>query len=261
MKKRLTLIEKARKRLRETEGIYNKVKMVLGWISSLTSWFIYDALLQSGRRMDRMYEGYLSDKNIAKEFVKVYFPESMSHNAKVLDAGCGRGRVVAMLSLLGYDIIGFDREKDAFWHKIDNNRFFVADVQQIPFKDSVFDMCTNFLVLEYIPDDRKAVEEIYRVLKPNSYLVFHVTNKDNLKYKYTGRQLDKKHIREYTIEGITNLLESVGFKIESLKTEGFYSPIFTKLTNNLISRDTWRSWGKLLPERTRGVICIQCRKY
>lgn len=43
----------------------------------------------------------------------------------------------------------------------------IVDIQDIPYEDNYFDLiyCSN--VLEHVPDDKKAMKELYRVLKPN----------------------------------------------------------------------------------------------
>lgn len=40
------------------------------------------------------------------------------------------------------------------------------DIQDIPFKDNSYDFIYASHVLEHIPDDKKALQEIYRILKP-----------------------------------------------------------------------------------------------
>ena len=42
----------------------------------------------------------------------------------------------------------------------------VVDVQDIPYEDNYFDLILCSHVLEHVPDDRKAISELYRVLKP-----------------------------------------------------------------------------------------------
>ncbi|NPV00363.1 MAG: class I SAM-dependent methyltransferase [Brevinematales bacterium] len=48
----------------------------------------------------------------------------------------------------------------------------VADVYQLPFPDESFDLCYMMMVIGEIPDSRKAVRDIRRVLKPGGLLTF-----------------------------------------------------------------------------------------
>ncbi|HEU6449228.1 MAG TPA: class I SAM-dependent methyltransferase [Verrucomicrobiae bacterium] len=49
-----------------------------------------------------------------------------------------------------------------------------VDIQRLPFNDASYDFIYASHVLEHIPDDRKAIHEIRRVLKPNGIAVLPV---------------------------------------------------------------------------------------
>jgi len=49
-----------------------------------------------------------------------------------------------------------------------------ADICDLPFEDGHFDVILCNHVLEHIPDDRKALSELYRVLKPGGWGIFQV---------------------------------------------------------------------------------------
>jgi len=48
------------------------------------------------------------------------------------------------------------------------------DVQKMPFADNVFDVVICNHVLEHVPDDRKALSEIFRVLKRGGFAILQV---------------------------------------------------------------------------------------
>jgi SAM-dependent methyltransferase len=48
------------------------------------------------------------------------------------------------------------------------------DIQQMPFGEGEYDVVICNHVLEHVPDDRKAIKEIYRVLKPGGYAILQV---------------------------------------------------------------------------------------
>jgi ubiquinone/menaquinone biosynthesis C-methylase UbiE len=50
--------------------------------------------------------------------------------------------------------------------EIDNVKLIPCSAEQLPFEDSSMDMVFSSHVLEHIPNQKKALEEIYRVLKP-----------------------------------------------------------------------------------------------
>ena len=49
-----------------------------------------------------------------------------------------------------------------------------ADICNLPFKDNSYDVILCNHVLEHIPDDQKAMQELFRVLKPGGWGVFQI---------------------------------------------------------------------------------------
>jgi SAM-dependent methyltransferase len=49
-----------------------------------------------------------------------------------------------------------------------------ADVTDLPFEDGSFDLVVCAHVLEHVPDDRRAIAELHRVLRPGSKAVIQV---------------------------------------------------------------------------------------
>ena len=101
-----------------------------------------------------------------------------------------------------------------------------ADICNLPFKDNEFDIILCNHVLEHIPDDTKAMQELYRVLKPSGFGVFQIpqdlkrdkTFEDNLiidrkeRAKIFG-QYD--HVRIYGRDYFEKL-RNIGFKVEEV---------------------------------------------
>lgn len=49
-----------------------------------------------------------------------------------------------------------------------------ADICNLPFEDNSFDVILCNHVLEHIPDDRKAMQELYRIMKPGGWGIFQI---------------------------------------------------------------------------------------
>ena len=101
-----------------------------------------------------------------------------------------------------------------------------ADICDLPFKDNEFDIIFCNHVLEHIPDDTKAMQELFRVLKPGGFGVFQIPQ--DLKREITFEDdsiVDKKerakifgqydHVRIYGRDYFKKL-RSIGFKVEEV---------------------------------------------
>jgi SAM-dependent methyltransferase len=62
-------------------------------------------------------------------------------------------------------------------------RFLCGDGTHLPFEDCSFDMVTMFDLLEHVPDDKKAISEALRVLRPYGFLLVSSPN-ENWQYPY-----------------------------------------------------------------------------
>ncbi len=99
-----------------------------------------------------------------------------------------------------------------------------ADICKLPFEDNSFDFILCNHVLEHIPDDTKAMQELYRILKPGGMGIFQIpqdlqretTFEDNAITDPKERaavfgQYD--HVRVYGRDYFDKL-RSIGFKVE-----------------------------------------------
>jgi SAM-dependent methyltransferase len=121
---------------------------------------------------------------------------------KILSIGAGTGGDLAVLKEFG-NVYAFDVDQNVI-DMIPDNMVVekkVADAQAIPYKKNQFDIVVAFEVLEHIPNDSKAVEEINRVLKPGGLLFFSVPAFNALfgpkdKAHFHMRRYNKKMIRK-----------------------------------------------------------------
>ncbi len=115
--------------------------------------------------------------------IRKYFGEKP---LKILDSGCGTGRVVKEFLKLGYDAFGIDIDHERASYFDDENRFFFADGCFLPFGDRTFDVIISFGVLEHIGendkiDERKKIRKMYieeslRVLKKGGIIYLSFPN-------------------------------------------------------------------------------------
>lgn len=102
-----------------------------------------------------------------------------------------------------------------------------ADICNLPFKDNVFDFILCNHVLEHIPNDTKAMQELYRVLKPNGTGIFQIPQDLSREITFEDNSItDKKerakifgqydHVRIYGRDYFDKL-RSVGFKVDEVE--------------------------------------------
>jgi len=101
-----------------------------------------------------------------------------------------------------------------------------ADICNLPFKDNSYDFIICNHVLEHIPDDTKAMQELYRVLAPNGTAILQVPYDRNQTTTYEDDTItDPKeraaifgqydHVRVYGMDYFEKL-KSVGFAVEGV---------------------------------------------
>ncbi len=96
---------------------------------------------------------------------------------KVLDVGCGTGRMIENLRKFQAKPVGLDISKEMLRiarKKFLGTEFVLGDIENLPFEDDEFDMVLSSFVLVHLGDLRLAFEEVHRVLKDGG--VFIVTN-------------------------------------------------------------------------------------
>lgn len=106
------------------------------------------------------------------------------------------------------------------------------DIQDIQFDSSYFDAVVCNHVLKHVADDRKAIGEFYRVLKPGGWAIlqapYSLVLKETLEdASITSKEERKKifgqenHVRMYSKDDYVQRLQLAGFKVdqESLDEE------------------------------------------
>mgnify|MGYP001235760482 CR=1 FL=1 len=133
----------------------------------------------------------------------------------ILDCGCGTGTNLHVLSDYGR-ACGVDRELAGVRRASAAGRTVgQATVTKLPFFGQRFDLVTSFDVLYCLDgqDERAAVAEMFRVLRPGGRVIINVAAMPAL----TGNHsVLCREVRRYTAPTLRVLLEGAGFLVERL---------------------------------------------
>ncbi len=96
---------------------------------------------------------------------------------KVLDLGCGTGRMTMNLVKFGAAVTGVDVSEEMLnlaRKKCRAAEFVLANSENLPFEEGSFDVVVASFLIVHLKGLEKTFDEVYRVLKPGG--VFIVTN-------------------------------------------------------------------------------------
>lgn len=137
----------------------------------------------------------------------------------VLDVGCGAGNMIHHLARYGR-VRGI--EVDARPVKIAQQRGYdvrLGDAtQEIPFPDASFDLVTALDVIEHVEADENILREVFRVLRPNGYVLITTPA---FQWLWSHNDELNAHKRRYTAHELRAKMERAGFQITRLSYNFF----------------------------------------
>ena len=134
---------------------------------------------------------------VAERF-NLFTPES-----KVLDAGCGTGGTLRWLESQAIQCDGFDPvAPDTLYGRLPF---------EIPFEAESFNVVLALDVLEHIEDDKRTLESIRTLLRPNGTLILTVPAFQSL---WSAHDTINHHYRRYRKKPLITLLEKSGFRVQ-----------------------------------------------
>jgi len=175
---------------------------------------------------------------------------------KILDIGCGTGRVTRLISKKAKKVIGIDfsnemieiaKEKSK---DIKNIEYQKVDItKKLPFKNNSFDKITAILVINHIKNANQLFKEIHRVLKKGGTLLIDDFNTEFKKpFKSRNENLLRKRADKQKVERknkiivgrgmgeIVNIIHETGLEIKEIK--------FTRIDKTTEKHITKQSYQK-----------------
>jgi len=176
---------------------------------------------------DNIAEEWHKFKQIPSEFSKDFLKNA---SGKVLDLGSGSGRHLTKIKDGKMYLIDFSdkmielAKKKAKKLKVDAE-FVVADMTKLPFGNNFFDYAISICAIHCLKPEKhkKAIQELYRVMKPNSKSLIGVWNFNSKRFnqkkgkeKLIGwRDKGKRYYYLFTEDEVHDLFREASFKILS----------------------------------------------
>lgn len=162
-------------------------------------------------------------------FVQPYVKDKV-----VLDIGCWSGQIEKLAMKDVKEIYGVDPGKEAveFAKKhVSRAHFSIASINNLPFKNSYFDVALLLEVLEHIPKGTEIIglREINRVLKKGGFLLLTTPNNNFISILLDPAFFLLGH-RHYSENKLRELLSRSGFEIIDFSIRG---GIIQALFNNI----------------------------
>jgi ubiquinone/menaquinone biosynthesis C-methylase UbiE len=144
-------------------------------------------------------------EEITANLVRRFTPQ----NGRLLDVGCGMGRLLAKLP--NYERYGMDISAGYLEHAIKGGaEVCLSKVEDMPYHDEYFDtvVCTD--VLEHVLDINASITQLFRVLKSGGHLVIRVPYRENLEpYLQPEYPYQMAHLRNFDEFGLRLLFEKI----------------------------------------------------
>lgn len=162
-------------------------------------------------RVEQTHWWYRGMRRNTRALLRRYLERGRSY--AILDAGCGTGGTTQDLAEFG-PVIGLDYSDEALGFAASRGlkRLVRGSVEQIPFPDRMFDVVTSFDVLYHraVVDERAALAEFRRVLRPGGYALVRIPAFDWLR----GAHDVVIHTeRRMTVGQLADRMQEAGFAI------------------------------------------------
>jgi SAM-dependent methyltransferase len=157
-----------------------------------------------------LLKNYLYNYRLRKRSIEKAFDEEKPE--LILEVGSGISPVMTKSDRIVYS----DLSHLAIQSLRRNNKrgwYVVADVEYLPFRPNTFTHTVCSEVLEHVPDDQKALEELVRIMKPTGLLLLTFPHR---KFYFSIDDRYVHHFRRYEISEILNRLKRAGLTPLSL---------------------------------------------
>lgn len=213
---------------------------------------VYDSVRYGGRK-GRLVDGF-HKRVLSEQLLQHLAPE-----ARVIEIGCGTGRLTRHVLDTGINVTGLDISSGMLRvarQRLRGNKVSLlsGSLDSLPFAADEFDAAYAILVLNLIPDLNGSLVELARVIKPGGHLLFNLPNLSsmyfagglyvNLRGKtVTRNQAGYRYSHWYHPGKVANMLDDAGFELLSIRPQPLFFAAGSgkSVADLLVSRYTAKS--------------------
>lgn len=179
-------------------------------------------LAQTRKNYDSFAESFSRTREYVSEEILQLLNAFVKRGNRVIDIGCGNGRLYPIFQNLDAGYAGVDGSKNLIKiaaDKYPNANFTIGDALDLPFIADEFDLAVSLAVLHHIPSKEyrlKFFQEAYRVLKPQGIFILTVWD---LRASTMIKQKQWKRLKSFLKSQI-----KIALKTEKLDFGDFFIP-------------------------------------
>lgn len=176
----------------------NKIQKNKPWIGNLFS-NLYDMI------MHKFLFPHKLNADIKKHYQIMIKELAVYKNKMILDIACGSGDSVNFINNTNH-YYGIDISKNLIkkaikkfnYNNFVNPMLYLASADNLPFNDSIFDLCLCILAFNFFENQRLVINEIMRVLKSGGLLLccVPIPEKNIKKSKIRGRLYSQYNLKK-----------------------------------------------------------------
>lgn len=133
--------------------------------------------------------------------------------AEMLEVGCGTGHWSAFFTEQQFKLTATDISDAMLKYALGKEisaRFIKANAQNLPFEAESFNIVSTITMLEFVDDQDKVLQEIYRVLKPQGWFLIGGLNANSILAKNKDQDETFKDAKFLTEKELRNKLKLFG---------------------------------------------------
>jgi SAM-dependent methyltransferase len=166
-----------------------------------------EAELQAMLATDELHWWYRGRRRVIRAVLDEI---ALPAGARILDAGCGSGRMLDELAAYG-EVSGIDLSETAAAaaRARGHAEVRVGPLETLPWEDDAFDLVTAFDVIEHTPDDRRTLAELRRVTRPGGRALITVPAYQRL---FSAHDVVNQHYRRYARPSLFAAAQAAGWR-------------------------------------------------